>query len=161
MSGPSSLPSRSWSDGNRSGTSGDVVATLLGLSSAASRCRQSLSRIDGSHPKLQDRLRDMLDRLPELESGRCSDKLLDEILGFARINDLRGSDVWPSGQIKDDVKNEFEGLRKKIKQIQEKLRWDERIDARVGPDQLASGTAGRSGAQSLRVDQARAQRPGF
>ena len=45
--------------------------------------------------------------------------------GVLRINDLRGSDVWPSGQIKDDVKNEFEGLRKKIKQVQEKLCWDD------------------------------------
>ena len=100
-------------------------ATLLGLSPAARRCRQLLSRIDGSHPKLKNRLREMLDLLPELESGRCSDKLLEDTLGFARINDLRGSDVWPSGQIKDDVKNEFEGLRKKIKQVQEKLCWDE------------------------------------
>ena len=100
-------------------------ATLLGLSPAARRCRQLLSRIDGSHPKLKNRLREMLDLLPELESGRCSDKMLEDTLGFARINDLRGSDVWPSGQIKDDVKNEFEGLRKKIKQVQEKLCWDD------------------------------------
>ncbi|MGA2700749.1 MAG: UvrD-helicase domain-containing protein [Isosphaeraceae bacterium] len=99
-------------------------ATLLGLSSAASRCRQLLSRIDASHSKLKDRLRDMLDRLPELESGRCSDELLEKTRELARINDLRGSDVWPSGQIKDDVKNEFEGLRDKIKRIQAKLLWD-------------------------------------
>src|SRR5208337_292409 len=100
-------------------------ATLLGLSPAARRCRQLLSRIDGSHPKLKNRLREMLNLLPELESGRCSDKMLEDTLGFARINDLRGSDVWPSGQIKDDVKNEFEGLRKKLKQVQEKLCWDD------------------------------------
>lgn len=102
-------------------------ATLLGLSPAARRCRQLLSRIDGSHPKLKNRLREMLDLLPELESGRCSDKLLEDTLGFARISDLRGSDVWPSVQIKDDVKSEFEGLRKKIKQVQEKLRWDNEL----------------------------------
>jgi len=99
-------------------------ATLLGLSAAASRCRQLLIGIDASHPRLQDRLRDMLDRLPELESGRCSDEVLKVIVELARISDLRGKDVWPSGQIKDDVKNEFEGLRKKIKQVQEKLCWD-------------------------------------
>src|SRR5271157_1200200 len=61
-------------------------ATLLGLSAAASRCRQLLSKIDGTHPKLQTRLRDMLDRLPELESGRCSDDLLKETIELARIN---------------------------------------------------------------------------
>jgi len=100
-------------------------ATLLGLSPAASRCRHLLSKIDGTHPRLQNRLRDMLDRLPELESGRCSDDLLKETIELARINDLRGNDVWPSGQVKDEVKNEFEALRKKIKQIQEKLCWDD------------------------------------
>jgi len=100
-------------------------ATLLGLSSAASRCRQLLSGIDASNRKLQDRLRDMLDRLPELESARCSDELLEKTLELARIKDLRGGDVWPSSQIKDDVKNEFESLRKKIKQVQEKLCWND------------------------------------
>ena len=99
-------------------------ATLLGLSSAASRCRKLLSGIDGSHPRLKVRLQDIMDRLPELESGRCSDELLKKTVELARINDLRGSDVWPSVQTKDEVKNAFEGLRDRIKRIQGKLLWD-------------------------------------
>ena len=121
-------------------------ATLMGLSSAASRCRQLLSRIDASHPKLKIRLRDMLDRLPELESGRCSDELLEKTIELARISDLRGSDVWPSDQIKDQVKNEFEDLRDRIKRTQGKLLWDKNLTLESAQSKPAPGAAGRPGA---------------
>src|SRR5208337_5445092 len=45
------------------------------------------------------------------------------------------------------------GLAKKDKTDSREIVLGRRIDPRVGPDQPAPGTAGRAGAESLRVDQ--------
>ncbi len=102
-------------------------ATLRSLAPAASQCQGLLRRIDATHLKLKTRISDLLDRLPGLESGNCADAMLEEIVELARINDLRGTGVWPSDAIKDEVKEGFEGLRTRIKRIREKLIWNETL----------------------------------
>ena len=66
-------------------------------------------------------------RLVQLESASGSDGLLVEIVELARISDLRGAGVWPSDELKNQVKEEFEKLRKRIKDTQEDLIWNDEI----------------------------------
>src|SRR5208283_5464557 len=75
-----------------------------------------------------------------------------------RLERKRCLAVWPDqGRCEERVR----GLAKKDKTGSREIVLGQRIDPRVGPDQPAPGTAGRAGAESLRVDQGRARRPGF
>ena len=52
-------------------------AVLRGLVPMARCCRDLLLELEATHPKLQERRAELLDRLPVLERGTCSDPELD------------------------------------------------------------------------------------
>ncbi len=96
-------------------------AVLRVLSSVARCCRELLGRIPTSHPKLQERRAELLERLPALESGACSDEQLSEVRRLARVDDLRDKAIWPEPESKEAVKTVFESLRKAIDQVAKRL----------------------------------------
>jgi ATP-dependent helicase/nuclease subunit A len=96
-------------------------AALRVLSPLARCCRDLLGGIAASHPNLQRRRDDLLERLPTLETGRCSDPLLAEIRTLARVDDLRAKATWPDAETKEAVKCVFKALREKIDQVLAKL----------------------------------------
>ncbi len=96
-------------------------AVLRVLSPLARCCRELLLGIAASHPKLQTRRADLLERLPSLESGNCSERILEDIRKLARVSDLGAKGVWPDPETKEAVKRVFEELRTKIDQVVPRL----------------------------------------
>lgn len=95
-------------------------AVLRGLVPLARCCRDLLTGLEATHPKLRDRRAELLERLPMLEQRTCSDLQLDEIRGLARVNDLSAKGIWPAPEIKEAVKGVFASLRDKIDDVLKK-----------------------------------------
>jgi ATP-dependent helicase/nuclease subunit A len=96
-------------------------AVLQSLAPLARCCRELLSVVQATAPKLRERRAELLLRLPSLEQGTCSAVQLDEIRALARVSDLAAKGIWPAPEIKAAVKRVFESLRNKIDKVQKNL----------------------------------------
>ena len=96
-------------------------AVLRGLISPARCCRDVLTRLEPTHPKLKERRTELLDRLPVLEHGACTNLQLAEIRNLARVNDLGAKGIFPAPEVKQAVKGVFASLRDKIDDVVDKL----------------------------------------
>jgi ATP-dependent helicase/nuclease subunit A len=99
-------------------------AVLGVLAPVARRTREVLERIDASHPTLGGRRDELLVRLGSLESGTCTDDMLEEVMGLARVSDLRARGIWASERDQQAVKSAFEVLRRKIGDVCKRLVFD-------------------------------------
>ena len=111
-------------------------AALRVLLPPARSCRALLEALQADHPKLQQRRSDLLDALSRLEAGPCSDELLVELRGLAKVSDLGAKGIWPAPEIKELIKNAFESLRKKIDAVTRRLEVNEALSLESAQNSL-------------------------
>ncbi len=111
-------------------------AALRVLLAPARSCRALLEVLQADHPKLQQRRSDLLDALSRLEAGPCSDELLVELRGLAKVSDLGAKGVWPAPETKELIKDAFESFRKKIDVVTRRLEVNEALSLESAQNSL-------------------------
>jgi ATP-dependent helicase/nuclease subunit A len=111
-------------------------AALRFLLPPARSCRALLEAMRADHPKLQQRRSDLLDALSRLEAGPCSDELLVELRGLAKVSDLGAKGIWLAPETKELIKNAFESLRKKIDVVVRRLDVNEALSLESAQNSL-------------------------
>ena len=102
-------------------------ALLRQLSHAVRCCREALLPLNSVSPKLAARRAELLPLLDDVEAGNCPDSRLDELQQVARISDLRGKDVWPSPEIKEQIQKRLEKLREALAKTRRRLVWNPKL----------------------------------
>ena len=129
----------------RRGTTRPLAATLgasrparrpAGLAAAGARAEHCWRRCRPTTPSSSSDGATCSTRYPGLEAGPCSDELLVELRGLAKVNDLGAKGIWPAPEIKELTKNAFESLRKKIDVVTRRLEVNEALSLESAQNSL-------------------------